>query len=57
MSRPGAEDQNRGSMRQLQRRMCLMLQWNAKLFCLIVVLVVLAALLGYASCDSLNFTW
>jgi hypothetical protein len=34
-----------------------MLQWNAKLFCLIVVLVVLAAILGNASCDSLNFTW
>jgi hypothetical protein len=34
-----------------------MLQWNAKLWCLIVVLIALAAILGNASWDSLNFTW
>jgi hypothetical protein len=34
-----------------------MLQWNAKLVVMVVVLIVLAAILGYASCDPLNFTW
>jgi hypothetical protein len=34
-----------------------MLQWNAKLFCLIVALVVLAVILGDASWEALNFTW
>jgi len=34
-----------------------MLQWNAKLVFILVVLVALAAVLGIASCDSLNFTW
>jgi hypothetical protein len=34
-----------------------MLQWNAKLVVVVVVLIVLAAVLGIASCDPLNFTW
>lgn len=34
-----------------------MLQWNAKLVFVIVVLIALAAVLGTASCESLNFTW
>jgi hypothetical protein len=34
-----------------------MLQWNAKVVFVIVVLVALAAILGTASCDFVNFTW
>lgn len=34
-----------------------MLQWNAKLVVVVVALIVLASILGIASCDSLNFTW
>ena len=35
-----------------------MLQWNAKLVVLVVVLIVLASILGVvASFDPLNFTW
>lgn len=34
-----------------------MLQWNTKLFCLIVALLVLAVILGDASWAALNFTW
>jgi hypothetical protein len=34
-----------------------MLQWNSKLVLVVVVLVALAALLGAASFESLNFTW
>lgn len=33
-----------------------MLQWNAKLFFVVVVLVALAAF-GAASCEFFNFTW
>jgi hypothetical protein len=44
-------------MRQLPGRNPLMLQWNAKLVVIVVVLIVLAAILGIASCDPLNFTW
>jgi hypothetical protein len=34
-----------------------MLQWNARLVVVVIVLIVLAAVLGIASCDPLNFTW
>jgi hypothetical protein len=34
-----------------------MLKWNAKLVVVVIVLIVLAAVLGIASCDPLNFTW
>jgi hypothetical protein len=34
-----------------------MLKWNAKLVVVVVVLIALAAALGFASCDPLNFTW
>ena len=34
-----------------------MLQWNATLVVVVVVLIVLASILGIASCDALNFTW
>ena len=34
-----------------------MLQWNAKLVVVVVFLIVLASILGIASCDPLNFTW
>jgi len=57
MSAEDADDKNRVPMRQLPRRKCPMLQWNAKLFCLIVALVVLAVILGDASWEALNFTW
>ena len=57
MSAEDRDDKNRVPMRQLPRRKCPMLQWNAKLFCLIVALVVLAVILGDASWEALNFTW
>jgi hypothetical protein len=34
-----------------------MLQWNGKLVVMVVVLIVVASILGIASCDPLNFTW
>lgn len=34
-----------------------MLKWNAKLVAVVIVLIVLAAVLGIASCDPHNFTW
>jgi hypothetical protein len=34
-----------------------MLQWNTKLVVMVAVLIALAAVLGIASCDPLNFTW
>lgn len=34
-----------------------MLQWNAKLICVIAALVVLAVIVGDASWEALNFTW
>jgi hypothetical protein len=34
-----------------------LLQWNSKLALVIVLLAALAALLGFADWDSLNFTW
>jgi hypothetical protein len=34
-----------------------MLQWNAKLVLVVIALIVLAAVLGIASCDPFNFTW
>ena len=49
--------QESSPMRQLPGRNLLMLQWNAKLVVVVVVLIVLASILGIASCDALNFTW
>jgi len=57
MSARGRKRQDRTPMRQLPGRNPLMLQWNAKLVVVVVVLIVLAAVLGIASCDPLNFTW
>jgi hypothetical protein len=34
-----------------------MLQWNSKLVLVVVVLFALAAVLGVASFEPLNFTW
>ena len=34
-----------------------MLQWNARLVIVVLVLIVLATVLGFASCDPVNFTW
>jgi hypothetical protein len=51
------EGDNRASMRHNPGRNHHMLQWNAKLVFVVVVLVALAAFLGTASCEFFNFTW